>query len=905
MKHGISYGFLMMVFCLTGMTSSWGQVELANSEAEFSGVQGQDGWSWGYRNFTLDGGATDYDANAHFIEFPVDGTTTRNSGNFWDGNSYDWADDSGTPNPPWTTLGATAVHPNGTNNVEEHWAIRRWTASKEEITSPTVVAVEFFVAAQNPNGNGTTAQLHLNGVMVEKVSIQGSDTVGKTTTTILSIESGDILDLALTPEGPSGDRADGADGSHTKMVISTVVDADADGILDNWEQNYFPGDLTQLSADGDLDSDGLTDLQEFEAGTDPTLADPDGDGYSDGEEIAGGSDPNLNSSMPLGALMADSRSQFSGVDGQDGWSWGYRNFSLDGGETDYDANKDFIAFPTDGTTTRSSANFWDGASYDWADDSGNINPPWTALGKETTHPNGTNNGEEHWTVRRWTASGLGTTTPVRIVWHARKGNGNNDGVTGAVHVNGEQVDSATIAGNDTVGVIRYHYVNLSDGDIVDLVLTPQGVTNRTDGSDGSANWMSLDQKVPAIPIHSNGKYFIPINAEDSDADGLADFWEEQYFPGDLTQLASGSDADSDGLDDRAEQEAGTQPNQPDSDGDGLSDGQEIALGTNPCELDSDGDGFSDAQEIATGYDPADPSSNVSQSTQLVAELARDFPTGLGEPQGANGWSYGYYNITMNGEPTDSSSFIAFPTDGSALYSATNFWDGNNFDMIDGAGEATNPPWTYLSATTAHPNGDNNGEVHWTTARWTAQEDGPLALSYGLRKQGIGGNGTTAIVLQNGRPLDELTIGGTDGAGARQWYFVNARVGDTLELALSPKGLDDSNADGNDSTNLSFWIDSLIPDSAFQPDGSPFVVGATGGGFRILSVELDPITRILTVSFTSRLGFEYQVEKLSGTDPVTWTPIGPSAEPQPEGETKIIIPGVSDSRAIIRVSELNP
>lgn len=47
-------------------------------------------------------------------------------------------------------------------------------------------------------------------------------------------------------------------------------DTDGDGMDDAWEQTYF-GNLTR-NGSGDFDSDGLTDLQEFLAGTNPTQA---------------------------------------------------------------------------------------------------------------------------------------------------------------------------------------------------------------------------------------------------------------------------------------------------------------------------------------------------------------------------------------------------------------------------------------------------------------------------------------------------------------------------------------------------------------------------------------------------------------------------------------------------------
>lgn len=41
----------------------------------------------------------------------------------------------------------------------------------------------------------------------------------------------------------------------------------------------------------DSDSDGLTDLQEAQLGTDPNKADTDGDGFDDGQEVRAGYNP--------------------------------------------------------------------------------------------------------------------------------------------------------------------------------------------------------------------------------------------------------------------------------------------------------------------------------------------------------------------------------------------------------------------------------------------------------------------------------------------------------------------------------------------------------------------------------------------------------------------------------------
>ena len=63
-----------------------------------------------------------------------------------------------------------------------------------------------------------------------------------------------------------------------------ATDADASGIPDCWERwTHTSG----MSSDADPDGDGLTNLAEFEAQTDPIRADTDGDGIDDATELAG------------------------------------------------------------------------------------------------------------------------------------------------------------------------------------------------------------------------------------------------------------------------------------------------------------------------------------------------------------------------------------------------------------------------------------------------------------------------------------------------------------------------------------------------------------------------------------------------------------------------------------------
>ena len=77
-------------------------------------------------------------------------------------------------------------------------------------------------------------------------------------------------------------------GDYKLLETSTAPDSDSDndGLPDIWEEQFF--DNLDQTAEGDPDSDGLNNAEEFEAGTKPDDADSDGDGYADGVETGTG-----------------------------------------------------------------------------------------------------------------------------------------------------------------------------------------------------------------------------------------------------------------------------------------------------------------------------------------------------------------------------------------------------------------------------------------------------------------------------------------------------------------------------------------------------------------------------------------------------------------------------------------
>jgi hypothetical protein len=68
-------------------------------------------------------------------------------------------------------------------------------------------------------------------------------------------------------------------------------DDDNDGLPDDYEAAHSCLDPLTADDSADADADGLSNLQEFELGTDPCKADTDGDGCKDGRELSIGFDP--------------------------------------------------------------------------------------------------------------------------------------------------------------------------------------------------------------------------------------------------------------------------------------------------------------------------------------------------------------------------------------------------------------------------------------------------------------------------------------------------------------------------------------------------------------------------------------------------------------------------------------
>jgi hypothetical protein len=94
-----------------------------------------------------------------------------------------------------------------------------------------------------------------------------------------------------------------------------------------------------------------------------------------------------------------------------------------------------------------------------------------------------------------------------------------------------------------------------------------------------------------------------------------------------------ADPDNDGLSNKAECAAGTNPRNPDTDGDGLLDGWEVSFGLNPlvadATADADGDGFNNKIEYLYGSRPRDATSVPDITVGIVRAVRVDFATHVG------------------------------------------------------------------------------------------------------------------------------------------------------------------------------------------------------------------------------------------------------------------------------------
>jgi Bacterial Ig domain/Bacterial TSP3 repeat len=466
-----------------------------------------------------------------------------------------------------------------------------------------------------------------------------------------------------------GTASGGFIGVFELAVRGEVSDADQDGMEDDWERMHGLIVGTNDAA-LDPDGDGLTNLEEFEADTDPHLADTDGDGLDDGPEVKTHmTDPlktdtdadNLSDGAEVvtyhtNPLLADSDGDgfLDGLEVAEGSdptnpSSVPNNFALtgtgilgtkealDSGLETAVFNSGSAASINDGDPT-TRVDTYNGGSLDtvsfvgilWTQpitepivtldltlstffDGGWFGPNNVGPGAGGTLSAATDLIEPRVEV---TVDGGATWTPVAstsdyltaVDGHALPAIA--FGAPTAVTAEFQLTDPQT--GINGIRIIGTEGGTASGGFLGVFELAVRGVVSDSDHDGMEDAWERLNGLTVGVDD----------SAEDPDGDGLTNL--EEFDADTNPQLA---DTDGDGLDDGAELNTyNTNPLVADSDGDGLSDGDEVNnSGTDPLLADSDSDGVSDGREVAVGSDPLDafshPINIASSGTGLLGTKA--------------------------------------------------------------------------------------------------------------------------------------------------------------------------------------------------------------------------------------------------------------------------------------------
>lgn len=142
-------------------------------------------------------------------------------------------------------------------------------------------------------------------------------------------------------------------------------------------------------------------------------------------------------------------------------------------------------------------------------------------------------------------------------------------------------------------------------------------------------WLWAVAAVIVIAIGVLVYFFFQKTPSDDNVPGPA-----VQLPGGIENFESSQlvDADNDGLTDKLESDAATNPSNPDTDGDGLADGDEVFIyKSDPLLMDTDNDSFDDGREVARGYSPLENSTEKVSADVLTAWQDSIQKFGLHEP----------------------------------------------------------------------------------------------------------------------------------------------------------------------------------------------------------------------------------------------------------------------------------
>lgn len=201
-----------------GFQSSARAVPIADSVADFSGVQTQGGWEYGFFNQGPAAALANYTV-AGFQQF-----------NSFSAGEHFASGQVGAQNEAFLSLTAEGGHPTGIGpDLQDSliWAVRRYTSP---IMGPLLLDIDLRKSnILNPDGGGITGRIFVDGVSVFEQLIENDDGLGVQANIFVNVNAGSVIDFAIDatgiapPSGRDGALAARADGSIFTAQISLAT----------------------------------------------------------------------------------------------------------------------------------------------------------------------------------------------------------------------------------------------------------------------------------------------------------------------------------------------------------------------------------------------------------------------------------------------------------------------------------------------------------------------------------------------------------------------------------------------------------------------------------------------------------------------------------------------------------
>ena len=162
------------------------------------------------------------------------------------------------------------------------------------------------------------------------------------------------------------------------------------------------------------------------------------------------------------SIIADSENDFSGIQGQDNWYYGYYDTATDE-DGSYNPLTDFTQFTFYGILP--SFNGEEG----WAIT--DKPSPWTSIMKSWSHPEGNAGSSEQRAIRRWKSTYSGSVTIKGRIAHYDDGDNCGDNFEGMILVDNRLIYSQKIENTDATGVSYSVNAEIQEGSLVDFFIT--------------------------------------------------------------------------------------------------------------------------------------------------------------------------------------------------------------------------------------------------------------------------------------------------------------------------------------------------------------------------------------------------------------------------------------------------